>query len=140
MFHVSERTHAGLLLMTSLATHASADAFVSLQTIAREHKLSQGYLEEIAGILRRHGLIEGKQGPHGGYRLHGLPSSICLADITEAIEGELSLVDCQKKDAVCPIENACSSKSVWQGLRTTIQTYLQQTSLTDIIEKRPYVR
>lgn len=133
MFHVPERTHAGLLLMTRLAERFDVQEFVSLQAIAEEHKLSQGYLEEIAALLRRHHLIEGRQGPRGGYRLQRAPRDIRLADITQAIEGELALVDCQKKHVVCPLQEGCKTKDVWKGLQTTIANHLTQTTLADML-------
>ncbi len=120
--------------MTSLAERFSTQEFVSLQAIAEQHGISQGYLEEIASLLRRQQLIEGKQGPRGGYRLHRPATEISLADITQAIEGELALVDCQKKGALCPVEGSCKTRGVWQGLRATIHTYLHQTRLADILQ------
>ena len=133
MFHVPERTHAGLLLMTSLAERYADQGFVSLQVIAADKQLSQAYLEEIAALLRRHALIEGRQGPRGGYRLQRAPADISLADITQAIEGELALVECQKKNASCPLESGCKTKHMWQGLQASIETHLTETSLADML-------
>ena len=54
LFHISERTHSSLILMTCLAERHADEQPVTLKDVARRMKLSSGYLEEVAvGIARR---------------------------------------------------------------------------------------
>jgi len=133
LFRVSAKDHSALILMSELATVHADETFVSLQNIAEEMGLSQGYLEEVAGTLKSAGLIVGKQGPNGGYRLMRSPKEISVADILTALEGPVELVDCQSKGVACPVAHKCSSKSVWKNLQQTIQESLQKTALSDVI-------
>lgn len=132
IFHVSARNHSALILMSALAECYSDDGFVSLRDVADEMKLSLGYLEEVAGQLKQGGLIVGKQGPNGGYRLARGPKDISVDDILTAIEGPIELVDCQAKGVGCPVAHKCASKNVWKTLQRNIQKSLRATSLASI--------
>ncbi|MBI5654232.1 Rrf2 family transcriptional regulator [Candidatus Uhrbacteria bacterium] len=133
-FRISARDHGALILMGDLASRHKLGSFVSLQDIADRMHLSQGYLEEIAGALKKAGLITGKQGPAGGYRLARTPSSISLEDILIAIEGPIELVECQGKANLCPVSGKCSSKNAWGALQTAIRTSLRKTTLAQTIQ------
>lgn len=128
LFQVSARDHSALILMTVLAeTHG--EGFISLQDVATRMKLSQGYLEEIAAALKKAGLISGRQGPGGGYRLAKRPGAISLEQILTAINGPVELVGCQSGRTTCPVASKCSSKNVWKIVQQNLQKTLRETTL-----------
>ncbi len=131
LFRVSERHHSGLILMTELAILFEGDMFVSLSDIAERMEISAGYLEEIALRLKEAGLIQGRKGPGGGYRLTRHPKDISASEIIEAIEGPISFVECQAGIA-CPVESRCRSKHLWRGLQATMVKSLHETTLSSI--------
>lgn len=133
LFHVSARDHSALVLMTTLAEDFNIHKFVSLQAIAGNMQLSQGYLEEIAASLKKAGLIVGKQGPNGGYRLARKPTAISLEEIIVALEGPVELVDCQSSRTQCPVAEKCASKQIWNILQRTIQKTLRETTLAEAL-------
>jgi Rrf2 family protein len=132
-FRVTARDHSGLILMTALAERYSSEVYLSLQDVAADMQLSQGYLEEVAASLKKAGLIAGKQGPSGGYRLAKAPADITLEDIVTALEGPVALVDCQSSPIPCPVEGKCSSKRVWHVLQGHIQHALRGMTLDSLI-------
>jgi Rrf2 family protein len=134
LFHISAKDHNAVLLMAELARAFADETFVSLQDIAGQLHISHGYLEEVAGSLKRSGLIQGKQGPGGGYRLAKHPESISLEEILTALEGPVALVDCQSSATPCPVEGTCTSKNVWRDLQQTITSSLKQTTLAHVIK------
>ena len=131
LFHVSAKDHGALILMSTLAERYASGEYVRVQDVAEDMKLSQGYLEETAACLKEAGLIAGRQGPGGGYRLAKPPASISMSDILTALEGPLALVDCQAGS--CPVEGKCISKSVWGKLQKTIHASLEGMSLAEVI-------
>lgn len=133
-FRVTTRDHSGLILMTSLAEQFHTETYISLQGIAAEMQLSQGYLEEVASSLKKAGLIQGKQGPSGGYRLAKDPQFITLEDIVIALEGPVTLVNCQSSAMPCPVEGKCSSKKVWHSLQDQIRTALSNMTLASLLQ------
>jgi len=131
VFQVSTRDHSALILMSSLASRFEDDSFLRLSEVAQEMKLSLGYLEEVAAKLKAAGLVVGKQGPNGGYRLAKAPKEISIDDILTALAGPLELVECQS--GRCPVAHKCSSKSVWNRLQQTISQSLKATTLESIV-------
>jgi len=133
-FRITARGHNALMLMTELAGKFKSGSFVSLQEVADRMHISQGYLEEIAGALKKSKLIIGKQGPAGGYRLARPPAEISMQDIMVAIEGPIELVECQGKNPACPVAGKCPSKIAWKVLQTAIRTSLRRTTLAQTIK------
>ena len=132
LFRISARDHSALILMSSLAERHDDGVFVSLREVADGMRLSLGYLEEVASLLKRADLIEGRQGPNGGYRLSRAPKNISLDEILTALTGPIELVDCHS-GAVCPVAHKCTSKNVWKTLQQTIQKSLRATTLESIV-------
>jgi Rrf2 family protein len=90
-------------------------------------------LEEIALLLKQAGLVQGKKGPGGGYRLARPPGEITAEMMLTALEGPLALVECQEKEKVCPVQDRCRSRGFWGLLQTNVRTTLQSTTLADIL-------
>lgn len=141
LFRVSSRNHAGMIMMTmlasaksrSLASAMTKGEFLSLREIADCMHLSQGFLEEIAMALKKAGLISGRKGPGGGYRLAKPAAKITAEQILVALEGPVMFVDCASGH--CPVASACSSKSLWGFLQKDVVKSLHQTTLADILKK-----
>lgn len=132
MFEISERAHAGLQLMAHLAALYPKDERLSLKSVSEEVGVSPAYLEEIAAALRKADLIEGRQGPGGGYRLTRPPTEITLEHVATALEGKVTLVECQNPTLACPHEAHCRTKRVWHRLQRTVQEQLRTLTLADL--------
>src|SRR5688572_4296521 len=95
--NVPKRVQYGLLLVSHLAEQSFEDTAgvpVALDVVAEATGASQGFLEEIAGDLRRSGLIEGRRGRVGGYVLARPASEITVYDIVVAVHGPLAMAEC----------------------------------------------
>jgi Rrf2 family protein len=129
LFRVSERNHLGLIFMTQLAK-AGEGSYLSVKEAAEETRMARGYLEEIALALKTAGLIDGRQGPGGGYRLSKSAKEISAKEIIEALEGPVTLVACM--EGACPIEGTCGSKKLWGFLQKNVLDALDTTTLDQI--------
>ncbi len=135
LFQVSERSHAGLILMAELALEYQAGKRnLTLVDVARDKQLSHGYLEEIASALKKAKLIQGKTGPNGGYVLTRAPQAITAEEILTALEGPIHLVGCQQAPGTCPAEGNCSSRSFWGVLQQRVLETVRETTLADILQ------
>jgi len=134
LFKVSAKNHAGMILMTILARQESCfaadDAYVSLKDVAKEMGLSQKFLEEIAAALKKAGLIKGRKGPGGGYRLAKDAKQISAEDILVALEGAITPISCE--GAFCPVAQKCQSKTLWGFLYKDLINSLKSKSLEEI--------
>jgi Rrf2 family protein len=130
LFRVSERNHFGLIFMTQLAA-LPADGFLSVKEAAQDMGMAEGYLEEVAGSLKKAGLVAGRQGPGGGYKLAKPASDITVEAIVVALEGPVTLVPCLESHG-CPVEAKCQSKKLWGFLQKDVLETLRATKLEDL--------
>ncbi|MCK9361354.1 Rrf2 family transcriptional regulator [Patescibacteria group bacterium] len=129
LFRVSERNHFGLIFMTQLAKLPEG-SFLSVKEASEDMKMPLGYLEEIAGLLKTAELIQGRQGPGGGYKLAKPAEVVTAQEIVEALEGPVAMVACM--DGGCPVEGKCHSKKLWGFLQKNILQTLKDTRLSEI--------
>jgi Rrf2 family cysteine metabolism transcriptional repressor len=132
-FSLSTKGHYAVLLMYELAR--SEDDFVSLAEISAAQKLSQGYLEQIVIPLREHGLVQGKRGFGGGYKLARPADRITVGEIVKVAEGPVAPVKCMHDDFSdydCPED--CRARLVWEKVGNAIEGVLHSITLHDLVE------
>lgn len=130
LFRVSERNHFGMIFMTQLAALAEGE-FLSVKDAAKGMGMAEGYLEEVSGSLKKAGLVAGRQGPGGGYRLAKGAEEISAEDIVVALEGPVVLVSCLESHG-CPVQEKCQSKNLWGFLQKDVLATLRKTKLSDL--------
>ena len=123
LLNVTRKADLGLRLISELALRKEGP--VSLEEVARKTGASRKFLEEIAGDLRRAGLVEGVRGAAGGYRLVRDPKSLTVAEVMNAVEGA-SLDACTAHGK--RIEAGIISKVQGQVMAT-----LMNTTISDIV-------
>ncbi len=130
-FKVPQKIHHGLLLATELANRYDAGVSATLQEIAGAAGISQGFLEQVARPLRRAGIIVGRRGAGGGYRLGAAPGKLTVADILVAIEGPIAVIDCLADERSCILSETCANRDVWMKIRDQILGTLQNMSISE---------
>lgn len=123
--------------MIELALH-HGKVPLSLAVIAKNEGISQKYLKQLMGPLKRAGLVRVIRGKSGGFVLSLLPSQITLADILYAVEGSMSLLDCVTEPNVCHRHSECMSRATWIELSAVINAYLKSTTLEEVVKKGIY--
>ena len=89
--NLSAKTRYALL---ALSEFQDREEWLSLKEISQRQKLPLKYLERIFKTLDDHGLVEGKRGPNGGYRLTRDPPRISLKEVILSLEEEIRLFRC----------------------------------------------
>jgi Rrf2 family cysteine metabolism transcriptional repressor len=133
---ISSRTHYGLRAMTELAK-AYGRRTLSLSEIASVEHLPLPYLEQLVSPLRRAGLIEGRRGAHGGYRLTRSPADVTVGQVVRVLEGPdaTAPVECLAESYVeggCTRESACASRPLWARLKAAFDEVVDSTTLDDL--------
>jgi Rrf2 family transcriptional regulator, cysteine metabolism repressor len=131
LFKVPQKIHHGLLLTTELATRYAEKRTVSLQEIAQTAGISQGFLEQVAFPLRKAGIIAGRRGSGGGYRLAKDPARLTVADVLAAIEGPISVMDCLGDQGLCALSDCCANRNVWMKVRGLITKTLTNMTVAE---------
>lgn len=130
-FRVPQKIHHGLLLVTELAGLYDMGGTATLQEIAGAAGISQGFLEQVARPLRRAGIIIGRRGSGGGYRLAAAPDKLTVADILAAIEGPIAVMDCLTDEKSCVLAENCANRDVWMKIRGQILCTLKNLSISE---------
>jgi len=133
---LSTKGRYGVAAMYDLAMHHGQGP-ISLKSIALRQEISEHYLEQLMGILRKAGYIKSIRGAQGGYSLTKDPSSITVGDIIRVMEGPIAPVDCLLDDSCrdnnyCDKADVCVTRGVWAKVRDSINSVLDSISLADL--------
>lgn len=124
------------------ANGPAADAPISLASIAEAEGLPLAYLEHLAARLRRAGLVESRRGARGGYSLARPAESITMAEVVQALEGEIAPIECVTEGSdgvlVCdrdgePGHDPCPTKLLWTRVQGSIVRTLKDMTLADLV-------
>lgn len=131
---VSTRAQYGLRALVEVGL--VDDEPVSLKTVSERQQLSQQYLEQLFGTLRRAGIVESVRGAHGGYRLARPASEIQAFEVVHLLEGGLAPVACLEEHQGCDRVGSCSTESLWRKVDQAVRDVLGSVTLGDLVEER----
>ena len=141
---LSTRGRYAVMAMVDLATRQTLGCEcgpVCLAEIAARQKLSQAYLEQLFGKLRRAGLVDSARGPGGGYRLARSSDTMPIADIIAAVDEPIRATRCEIGSVGC-IEGGsggpsmCQTHDLWEELGRQIRYFLRGVTLADVVAGR----
>lgn len=104
---------------------------VQVRVIGERQGIPGRYLEQIFRKLRQAGIVRGKRGPGGGYRLSRLPAAITLLEVVEAVEGPLD----RESRMPVPADSARAGYRpdfLWRDLSSRFSEVLRVTDLESI--------
>ena len=130
---VSAKELYGLRAMGEFARH-HGEGPLSLTEVARRQGISQAYLEQIAIVLRRAGLLQSRRGAQGGYFLGSAPEATTAGDVIRALEGSILPIQCvaEQKCTPCSMEDGCSARGIWEQVRDRLVETLDSITLADL--------
>ncbi|MDR1867627.1 MAG: Rrf2 family transcriptional regulator [Treponema sp.] len=124
---ISNRGRYGIRLLIDIAEHSS-EPHVSLLSIGIRQHIATRYLEQVALILRRSGFIRSVKGASGGYTLARPAEDINIADVLQALEGDLLVVD-------PPIPGSKQETKIQQCIRRVVFDVLNERIAATIRKK-----
>jgi len=134
---LSTKGRYAVMAMADIAQHSDG-APVSLSAISSRQDISQEYLEQLFGKLRKKQLVNSVRGPGGGYLLAKAANKTAIAEIVLAADEPLSVTRCQDGDAVegCIGGEKCLTHELWAALGRQIYGFLAAITLEDVVAKR----
>ncbi len=133
---ISTKGRYALRLMTDLCANDQG-GYVSLKDAAERQGISLKYLEQIAGMLSKAGLLQSGRGAQGGYRLAREPEDYTVGEILRLTEGNLAPVACLGDPTNrCERCGECTTLDFWTGLYRTINEYIDRYTLADLLAER----
>ncbi len=119
--------------MLDVALHAG-DGQVSLAEIAERQGISQPYLEQLFGRLKRAELVESVRGPGGGYRLCRGPEAVSVADVVGAVGEGVDATRCGGTGD-CQDGEVCLTHALWADLSMQINLFLSRITLASLVQR-----
>lgn len=138
MLRLSREADYGLIALMYMAARPEG-RLAYRREIAEAHGIPTEFLAKVLQKLARVGLIRSYRGTQGGYALARTPAEITLADVVEAVEGPVALVECQCESYDCEQERSCNVKHALTGVQREIRRVLACVSLVDIERGGPVV-
>ncbi len=132
---VSTKSRYGLRIVIRLAEPDFYKKAVPLWKLAEIEGISKKYMEHIAAMLERAGILRGCRGPKGGYCLAKSPKEITAREIVDAVEGT-SLVSCVDDPSSCEKSEDCKARPFWEGLQAHIRDYMDSITVKDLQEAK----
>ena len=131
---ISTRGRYGVRLLIDLAEHA-AETHVALASVAERQGISIRYLEHVAVLLRRAGIIRSIKGASGGYVLAQDPQRIVIGDILRILEGDLLVADELRQGEVENPLQKCIRTVVYDAFNATIAIVVDTITLESLLGK-----
>lgn len=131
-------TTKGRFAVTAMADLAMRDELgpVTLASISDRQSISQSYLEQLFGKLRKRNIVIAVRGPGGGYNLARPSAEITISEIIEAVDETVDSTRCGGM-ANCHDGQKCITHDLWEGLNKTIHAYLAEVNLQQLLDSQP---
>lgn len=132
---ISSRGEYGVRAMFDLAQRYG-EGPIPLKLIAERQDISEHYLEQLMGSLRKAGLVASVRGAQGGYELNAHPENVTVGDIIRALEGSVLVVHGNEPDKPIDSDNQNLDhlvlRSMWVDMAAQVNDVLNQVTLADL--------
>ncbi len=111
------------------------DQVATAREISEKYDISPALLAKIMQKLAQKQLVRSVQGARGGYVLAKNSENISLADIVQAIEGQIYMFDCQKDR--CKRLQICRIRGQLNSVADQMINYFKNVKLSDFSTENP---
>ena len=108
---------------------------VSVADIAKRQGLPSSYLEQLFSHLKKKGLVSGRKGPGGGYRLNESSHHITIADVIDAVDETVDATKCGGTKN-CTGQGRCITHDLWANLSKEIRNFLEGISISQLTSEQ----
>jgi Rrf2 family protein len=130
---VSQKLEYAMRAMIELAQRKAEDGLVPAREIAERQQVPLRFLEQQLGALSKAGLVESFRGAGGGCRLARRPSEITVAEIADAIEGQIYPMFClEPADHTCFQDSRCGLQGFWADVARAVDEVFRRTTVADL--------
>lgn len=127
----SRSTEYAIRAMTFLASREPGRR-AGAREISEAENIPMPFLWKILQILTRRRLVRSFKGMHGGYELAAAADQVPLGAIVTATDGAEFRDSCVLGLPECDNQNPCPLHEQWKGVRASVTSMLDETSLADL--------
>jgi len=136
MFNYSKLAQAGIAAVSYLAEIQPEDRLAGSGEIAQARELSQALVAKVLTLLSAAGLVTGKPGPTGGYRLSRPPGEISLLDVVRVFEAVEETVMCPFGPNWCGVKNKCPLHDKILEIRDDVLARLERETFAQFMKTK----
>ena len=122
---LSSRSRYAVSAMVELALDGEGGG-IPIVELSKRYSISQSSMEQLFAGLRRRGLVKGRRGRSGGYKLGRSPDEISMAEIIAAVDTPVP-EERPARDEQLP------SEALWDQLSDRMYDFLDHISLSDLL-------
>jgi FeS assembly SUF system regulator len=124
VLRLSKLTDYAVVLLAHLEG-AEGDAVMTAPGLASATGLTEATVSKVLKLLSHGGLVEGRRGATGGYRLTRPLVDMPLSDVIQAIDGPVALTACvDNAVGFCDVEDGCPVRGRWDPVNEAIRQAL----------------
>jgi len=133
----SAKSEYGVRALLEIAMH-QAPGPLKVKEISARQMIPERFLEQVMASLKKAELVESVRGAQGGYVLARPAGHITLADVIQAVEGPVTLMDCIGKDdeSRCEQVDLCVVRDAWRDVQSTIVEALDSVTIEEMCRRR----
>lgn len=136
MLKISQKLEYAMRAMIELAVRRDSGELVPAREIAESQQVPLRFLEQQLGALHKAGLVQSFRGAGGGCRIARDPAEIRVADIADAIEGQLFPMFClEPSDHTCFQDSRCGLQGFWGDVARAIERVFEETTVQDLVQR-----
>ena len=133
MLKISQKLEYAMRATIELSARWPDGGLAPAREIATAQQIPLRFLEQQLGALHKAGLVESFRGAGGGCRLAKDPAEITVAQIADAIEGQLFPMFClEPSDHTCFADSRCGLQGFWGDVARAIQRVFEETTVADL--------
>jgi Rrf2 family protein len=134
MLRINRASEYGVLALQFIGSSQQA---VSAREISDALAIPYELTAKTLQRLKESGFIGSSLGTNGGYRLLSPLDKISFAQIIDALEGPVAIVECaQHSGSDCSRDSICGLKSGMKILNNKIRSVLETTKLNEVFEEQ----
>jgi Rrf2 family transcriptional regulator, cysteine metabolism repressor len=137
---VSQKLEYAMRAMIDLSQRSEDGTLIPAREIAAREQIPLRFLEQQLGALSKAGLVESFRGAGGGCRLARPPQDITIAEIADAIEGQIYPMFClEPSDHTCFADSNCGLQGFWADVARAVDGVFRGTTVADLSARHPGV-
>ncbi len=138
---MSQKLEYAMRAMIELASRRGEGGLIPAREIAERQQVPVRFLEQQLGALSKAGLVESFRGAGGGCRISRAPEEITVAEIADAIEGQIFPMFClEPSDHTCFQDSQCGLQGFWADVANAVQDVFRTTTVADLVARHGLIR
>jgi len=135
---LSQTCEYALRATTFIAHHAGEEPVLA-KDVAEYTDVPLKYLQKILRDLVRVGVLVSARGIGGGFQLSRPPAQVYLVDVLRPFEDTSQQMSCPFGNPECGGSNPCPVHERWSRVVRAYRTFLETTTLGQLVRKKPFV-